>query len=170
MIFVLHLYVVAVDSAAISTDLDVMTSVVVMPFVISTLNAAFQFGMLNVLHPYQERADDRLAQLCQLQRRRRLLQARASIVLQHHAAAGAWPAACLQQQVRGRASSRGQKGATRCTCIPAGTVLGPAYPYAAPTTCIPLCIHATAFILYKHFSQPLAIMASGVQQIMGQRC
>ena len=45
-----------------------------------------------------------------------------------------------------------------------------AYPYAAPTTCIPLCIHATAFILYKHFSQPLAIMASGVQQIMGQRC
>ena len=61
------------------------------------------------------------AQLCQLQRRRRLLQARASIVLQHHAAAGAWPAACLQQQVRGRASSRGQKGATRCTCIPAGT-------------------------------------------------
>ena len=24
-----------------------------------------------------------------------------------------------------------------------------AYPYAAPTTCIPLCIHATAFILYK---------------------
>ena len=61
------------------------------------------------------------AQLCQLQRRRRLLQARASIVLQHHAAAGAWPAACLQQRVRGRASSRGQKGATRCTCIPAGT-------------------------------------------------
>ena len=36
-----------------------------------------------------------------------------------------------------------------------------------PTTCIPLCIHATAFILYKHFSQPLAIMASGVQQVMG---
>ena len=61
------------------------------------------------------------AQLCQLQRRRRLLQARASIALQHHAAAGAWPAACLQQRVRGRASSRGQKGATRCTCIPAGT-------------------------------------------------
>ena len=61
------------------------------------------------------------AQLCQRQRRRRLLQARASIVLQHHAAAGALPAACLQQRVRGRASSRGQKGATRCTCIPAGT-------------------------------------------------
>ena len=61
------------------------------------------------------------AQLCQLQRRRRLLQARASIALQHHAAAGALPAACLQQRVRGRASSRGQKGATRCTCIPAGT-------------------------------------------------
>ena len=28
----------------------------------------------------------------------------------------------------------------------------------------PGCIHTTAFILYKHFSQPLAIMASGVQQ------
>ena len=37
-------------------------------------------------------------------------------------------------------------------------VAATAYPYAAPTTCIPLCIHATAFILYKHFSQPLAIM------------
>ena len=48
---------------------------------------------------------------------------------------------------------------------PEAKMLEPAYPYAAPTTCIPLCIHTTAFILYKHFSQPLAIMASGVQVV-----
>ena len=80
---------------------------------------------------------------------------------------GQWPRACESLLP---AAALPEAASTLVTKMEGG-MLEPAYPYAAPTTCIPLCIHTTAFILYKHFSQPLmAIMASGAQEIMGQRC